>query len=383
MNPFRPALERLPAGGVVRRAARGAAQRARRAARLPRPGRHTRAARDARRLSRPGARRARRPRADHGDKRAAPWHRAAVVDPRRGRRPAGRGRGPRLERRTRNRLRGRAASSCPSRSTTMAWSSSAWHGTSTPSPSRPRTSTRPAPSSPRPVAPRCVAWAQRRGALIVEDDYDAEYRYDRQPIGSLQGLAPERVVTAARRARPSPQRSVSAGSSSRAPRAPIAVAPAPARRDARAAAAARARRPDRARRARPPPAPPAPALPRQRDALLAALAGQLPEVTVHGAAAGLYVVWASPRASASRPCSPPRARAASPWRASPRAPRARCRLRQPHRRRRRTSGGRARGKHRAGHRRGRNLRRMARPRLELGTPRFLGIPRLALKAAHL
>ena len=39
-----------------------------------------------------------------------------------------------------------------------------------------------------------LAWADRRGALIVEDDYDAEYRYDRQPIGALQGLRPERVI---------------------------------------------------------------------------------------------------------------------------------------------------------------------------------------------
>jgi GntR family transcriptional regulator/MocR family aminotransferase len=39
-----------------------------------------------------------------------------------------------------------------------------------------------------------VAWARRTDALIVEDDYDAEYRYDREPIGALQGLAPERVV---------------------------------------------------------------------------------------------------------------------------------------------------------------------------------------------
>jgi GntR family transcriptional regulator / MocR family aminotransferase len=37
-------------------------------------------------------------------------------------------------------------------------------------------------------------WAARRRALIIEDDYDAEYRYDREPIGSLQGLAPELVV---------------------------------------------------------------------------------------------------------------------------------------------------------------------------------------------
>jgi GntR family transcriptional regulator / MocR family aminotransferase len=41
-----------------------------------------------------------------------------------------------------------------------------------------------------------LRWAQRRGALIVEDDYDAEYRYDRAPIGSMQGLAPEHVVYA-------------------------------------------------------------------------------------------------------------------------------------------------------------------------------------------
>ena len=35
-------------------------------------------------------------------------------------------------------------------------------------------------------------WAARSGAVVLEDDYDAEYRYDRQPIGALQGLAPER-----------------------------------------------------------------------------------------------------------------------------------------------------------------------------------------------
>jgi GntR family transcriptional regulator/MocR family aminotransferase len=41
-----------------------------------------------------------------------------------------------------------------------------------------------------------LRWAERRGALIIEDDYDAEYRYDRAPIGAMQGLAPERVVYA-------------------------------------------------------------------------------------------------------------------------------------------------------------------------------------------
>jgi GntR family transcriptional regulator / MocR family aminotransferase len=39
-------------------------------------------------------------------------------------------------------------------------------------------------------------WAAREDAIVMEDDYDAEYRYDREPIGTLQGLAPERVVYA-------------------------------------------------------------------------------------------------------------------------------------------------------------------------------------------
>ena len=41
-----------------------------------------------------------------------------------------------------------------------------------------------------------LRWADDRGALIVEDDYDAEYRYDRAPIGALQGIAPDRVIYA-------------------------------------------------------------------------------------------------------------------------------------------------------------------------------------------
>jgi GntR family transcriptional regulator/MocR family aminotransferase len=41
-----------------------------------------------------------------------------------------------------------------------------------------------------------VAWAREHRRLIIEDDYDAEFRYDRTPIGALQGLAPEHVVYA-------------------------------------------------------------------------------------------------------------------------------------------------------------------------------------------
>ncbi|WP_141586050.1 PLP-dependent aminotransferase family protein [Actinomadura sp. WMMA1423] len=39
-----------------------------------------------------------------------------------------------------------------------------------------------------------TAWARQAGATIVEDDYDGEFRYDRQPVGALQGTAPDHVV---------------------------------------------------------------------------------------------------------------------------------------------------------------------------------------------
>ncbi|GIF62482.1 GntR family transcriptional regulator [Asanoa ishikariensis] len=39
-----------------------------------------------------------------------------------------------------------------------------------------------------------VDWARATGGLILEDDYDGEFRYDREPVGALQGLDPERVV---------------------------------------------------------------------------------------------------------------------------------------------------------------------------------------------
>jgi GntR family transcriptional regulator/MocR family aminotransferase len=38
-----------------------------------------------------------------------------------------------------------------------------------------------------------VEWARRNDAFIVEDDYDSEFRYDKEPVGVLQGLAPDRV----------------------------------------------------------------------------------------------------------------------------------------------------------------------------------------------
>ncbi|MFE9688195.1 PLP-dependent aminotransferase family protein [Micromonospora sp. NPDC005806] len=37
-------------------------------------------------------------------------------------------------------------------------------------------------------------WARATAGLVVEDDYDGEFRYDRQPVGALQGTAPEQVA---------------------------------------------------------------------------------------------------------------------------------------------------------------------------------------------
>ncbi|MFI5874175.1 PLP-dependent aminotransferase family protein [Streptomyces sp. NPDC051445] len=36
--------------------------------------------------------------------------------------------------------------------------------------------------------------ARHTGGLVLEDDYDGEFRYDRQPVGALQGLDPDHVV---------------------------------------------------------------------------------------------------------------------------------------------------------------------------------------------
>jgi GntR family transcriptional regulator/MocR family aminotransferase len=58
----------------------------------------------------------------------------------------------------------------------------------------------PAHQSPTGVAlapPRraaLLAWAGESAGLVIEDDYDAEYRYDRAPLGAMQGLAADRVV---------------------------------------------------------------------------------------------------------------------------------------------------------------------------------------------
>ena len=134
-----------------------------------------------------------------------------------------------------------------------------------------------------------IAWLRERDAIAIEDDYDAEYRYDRAAVGALHGLEPDRIVYA--------------GSASKtlAPALRLGWLVVPpqlldavtrekdiadkgtARIEQHAFADFLARgeldRHLRRMRARSRP---------RRDALVAALAEALPEATVHGIAAGLH-----------------------------------------------------------------------------------------------
>ena len=136
-----------------------------------------------------------------------------------------------------------------------------------------------------------VAWARSTGALIVEDDYDAEYRYDRDPIGALQGLAPTDVVYGG-----SASKSLAPGVRLGWLVLPRGLAPALAALQLRrggmpsslqqlalADLVQRGELDRHLRRQRR-------GYRRRRDALLAELRRALPEVQVRGAAAGLFVV---------------------------------------------------------------------------------------------
>ncbi len=43
---------------------------------------------------------------------------------------------------------------------------------------------------------QAIRWAADTGAIVIEDDYDGEFRYDRQAVGAMQSLAPDQVVYA-------------------------------------------------------------------------------------------------------------------------------------------------------------------------------------------
>jgi GntR family transcriptional regulator / MocR family aminotransferase len=138
-------------------------------------------------------------------------------------------------------------------------------------------------------------WATQRDAVIIEDDYDAEYRYDRAPVGALQGLSPDRVIYA--------------GSASKAlaPGLRLGWLLAPARLVEPLAAAkldadrgspvfeqlafaeflARGEFDRHLRRMRP-------IYRRRRDALLTALAERLPQLRPTGVSAGLHLLTLLP-----------------------------------------------------------------------------------------
>jgi GntR family transcriptional regulator/MocR family aminotransferase len=141
-----------------------------------------------------------------------------------------------------------------------------------------------------------LRWAVRRDAVVIEDDYDAEYRYDRMPIGAMQGLAPDRVVyagSASKTLAPGLRLgwfvmpSHLAGPMSEAKIAADRGSPA-LEQLALADFITRGEFDRHLRRMRP-------IYRRRRDALLAALARRLPELEPAGISAGLHLVtWLPP-----------------------------------------------------------------------------------------
>ncbi|MEU6410146.1 PLP-dependent aminotransferase family protein [Microbispora sp. NPDC046933] len=135
-----------------------------------------------------------------------------------------------------------------------------------------------------------IGWAARTGALVLEDDYDAEVRFDRDPVGCLQGLAPDRVVLAGSvskalapglrlgwiAAPPRVARAVRLARGELDLGSPVIDQYALAHLIAGGAYDRHLRRMRREYR-------------RRRDALVRALAEHLPWITVHGISAGLHL----------------------------------------------------------------------------------------------
>jgi GntR family transcriptional regulator / MocR family aminotransferase len=143
-----------------------------------------------------------------------------------------------------------------------------------------------------------IAWAHAVDGYVIEDDYDAEYRYDRRPVGALHGLAPDRVIHCGTTAKTLAsgvrlgwavlppalldaalaRRAVTDGSTSTVLQATFAAFLAAGDLDRHL------RRVRRVYRAR-------------RDALVAAIRCEIPEAEPRGVAAGLNVLLALPDGS--------------------------------------------------------------------------------------
>jgi GntR family transcriptional regulator/MocR family aminotransferase len=141
-----------------------------------------------------------------------------------------------------------------------------------------------------------IRWAAERGAVIIEDDYDAEYRYDRTPVGALQGLAPAHVVYAGSASKTlAPGLRLGWFMLPRQLTEPMAAAKIAADRGspaleqlALAGFVTRGEFDRHLRRMRP-------VYRRRRDALLEALARHLPSLEPAGVSAGLHLVaWLPP-----------------------------------------------------------------------------------------
>jgi GntR family transcriptional regulator / MocR family aminotransferase len=139
-------------------------------------------------------------------------------------------------------------------------------------------------------------WAAEHGAVVIEDDYDAEYRYDRTPVGALQGLAPDRVVYAGSASKTlAPGLRLGWFVMPRHLAEPMAAAKIAADRGspaleqlALAGLITRGEFDRHLRRMRP-------VYRRRRDALLTALARRLPRLEPVGVSAGLHLVtWLPP-----------------------------------------------------------------------------------------
>lgn len=141
------------------------------------------------------------------------------------------------------------------------------------------------------LSPRRRAALLAHGAVVLEDDFDAEFRYDRPPVGALQGLAPERVVylgSTSRTLAPALRIGWAVLPSWLAPAVReevegTTIAPASLDQLALADFVGRGELDRHLRRMRL-------RYRRRRDTLVRALARGLPRVAVEGAAAGLYVL---------------------------------------------------------------------------------------------